>query len=87
MRKKLQRKRGSLAQELVAAVAQVGIWTGIFMAARGTACLFVPVPGNAVTSVSLFGMLSPVESAVYLLAGPVIGVASLAIRLHVTSRD
>jgi len=79
------RKRGTLSQELVAAVAQVGVWIGCFAAFRGGLSVLYADQPPAATS-DLFAYFSPTFGAVCLLAGPLLAVGCFILRMHLTPK-
>lgn len=86
MRKLLRpRKRGTLVQELVAAVAQTVFWMATFATFRGGMSVFLP-PQPPAYHPDLFALFSPTFGAVCLLAGPLLAVASFSVKWRLTPK-
>lgn len=80
-----RKKIGTWRQELVRAVAQVGVWAGSFATFRGGMSLIFAGQPPAATS-DLFAYFSPTFGAVCLLAGPLLTVGCFILRFHLTPK-
>lgn len=87
MRKLLftRKKMGTPRQELVRAVAQVGVWAGLFGAFRGGLSVLYAGQPPAATS-DFFAYFSPTFGAVCLLTGPLLAVGCFILRFHLTPK-
>lgn len=80
-----RKKMGTPKQELVRAVAQVGVWIGLFAAFRGGLSVLYADQPPAATS-DFFAYFSPTFGAFCLLAGPLLAVGAFILRFHLTPK-
>lgn len=79
-----RRKRGTFAQEIVSAVAQVVFGAAAFATVRGGISILQIQPPSE--QVDLLAPFSPTVGAVCLLVCPIISVGALLLRIHLTPK-